>query len=189
MPLTRVSLLGRLRGNTADGWNEFVNQYLRVVDDYAKPYSRSFHDQRDIVQNVWLVLCRIMPRFEYQPSKGGFRRLLKRIVRNTAVDWFRRRREVPIGFNQPGDVMIPSEPESSQEDQSATLKSAMMMVQCKVSPLAWKCFERHVLGQQMARDVAQQCDISVNSVYVNASRVLERIRQHCQFVEQARSHD
>ena len=91
MPLTRPSLFLRLHSpNNTTSWQEFAATYSGVITDYARVYGRCGHDQNDIVQNVWLVLCRIMPKFQYQPDRGGFRHLLRRIVKTTAIDWIRR---------------------------------------------------------------------------------------------------
>ena len=190
MPLTRLSLLDRLRDpNNSASWNEFAREYSRVLDDYARPYCRSEHDQRDIVQNVWLALCRLLPRFEYQPGRGGFHRLLKRIVRNTAVDWFRRRKEPPSGSETVDQVAAHPTLDLTEDDRHLLLKRAIEMTRNRSSPIAWHCFEMHILGQRPAREVAEDLKVTSNAVYVNASRVTDRIRSLCQLLEGAKCDD
>lgn len=180
MPLTRLSLLDRLRtpGNK-DSWNEFAIEYSQIVDAYARPYCRSEHDQRDIVQNVWLALCRLMPRFEYKPDRGRFHRLLKRIVRNTAIDWFRRRGRATANSELVNQAATISSPPHADDDRQVILKRAIELTRARVSPMVWRCFEQHVLEQRLAHDVAEELQISPNAVYVNASRVTDRIRSLC----------
>jgi RNA polymerase sigma-70 factor (ECF subfamily) len=177
MALTRLSLLERLRDpKNIASWNEFAKEYSRTVDDYARPYCRSQHDQVDIVQNVWLSLIRLLPQFEYQAERGGFHRLLKRIVRNTAIDWFRKRKRDPQATEAVEQFPMVSLPESCEDDQQLILKRAIEMTRQRSNPMVWSCFEQHILGQRPARDVAEEFNISPNAVYVNASRVTSRIR-------------
>lgn len=186
MALTRLSLLERLRdSNNAASWNEFANEYARIVDDYARPYCRSEHDQGDIVQNVWLSLFRVLPRFEYEAERGGFHRLLKRIVRNTAIDWFRKRKRHPQASEVVDQLPTASPAEPCEDDRQLILKRAIEMTRQRSNPMVWRCFEQHILGQRAAREVAEELQISPNAVYVNASRVAERIRSTGQLLQGA----
>ena len=184
MSLTRPSLLLRLRSSdNSDGWKEFATIYAQVLSDYARPYGRCEHDQKDIIQNVWLVLCRIMPKFDYEPTRGGFRHLLRRIVKTTAIDWFRRRGTMGLSNDAVSLKTSPLEPESTLEDRRGVLQRALEIARRKSSILAWSCFERHVLDRQTARDVGHHLGLSSNAVYVNASRVLDRVRTLCNEIE------
>lgn len=189
MSLTRSSLLDRLRDpNNPASWDEFVLQYSKVLNDYARPYCRSEHDHGDIVQNVWLTLCRLMPRFQYQPAKGGFHRLLKRIVRNTAVDWFRRRDGAKAMTDSLNQVADRTNLEPKDEGRQILLDRAKEIIQQRSSPTVWKCFELHVLQRIPAGEVGKSLNVSTNSVYVNASRVTQRIRSMCELMEGAANH-
>jgi RNA polymerase sigma-70 factor, ECF subfamily len=185
MSLTRPSVFQRLH---VDGGKEFAALYSPLVNDYARSYGRSEHDQKDIVQNVWLVLCRIMPNFEYRPERGGFRHLLRRIVKTTAVDWFRRCGRVRVSQEAVTQVASPPETEVALEEKRRVLQRALELVRGKSTPLAWTCFERHVIERQPAREVGVDLGLSANAVYVNASRVMARVRTHCIETEQAAPH-
>ncbi len=186
MSLTRPSVFHRLH---TDGWKEFAALYSPLVNDYARSYGRSEHDQKDIVQNVWLVLCRIMPKFEYQPGRGGFRHLLRRIVKTTAVDWFRRRGRVRTSQDTVTQVASPPEPEVAQDEQRSVLQQALELIRGKSTPLAWTCFERHVIQRHPAKEVGLDLGLSANAVYVNSSRVMDRVRKLCIEMEQAARHE
>lgn len=189
MSLTRPSVFQRLHvPDNHDGWQAFAALYSPLVNDYVRSYGRSEHDQKDIVQNVWLVLCRIMPKFEYQPGRGGFRHLLRRIVKTTAVDWFRRRGRVHSSQEAVTQVAPPPEAEVTLEEKRSVLQLALELVRGQSTPLAWACFERHVIERQPARDVGLDLGLSSNAVYVNASRVMARVRTHCMRTEQAAPH-
>ena len=180
MSLTRPSLLWRLRSpDDSNVWKEFAAIYVRVVNDYARSYGRCEHDQKDIVQNVWVVLCRIMPRFNYQPQRGGFRHLLRRIVKTTAIDWLRQRGSIRASHDVVILATTPTEPSIAIDEQREVLHRSLEIARRKSSSLAWSCFERHVLERQTARKVGHDLGLSANAVYVNASRVLDRVRSLC----------
>ena len=190
MSLTRPSLLLRLRStDSSAGWKEFATIYTQVLNDYARPYGQCEHDQKDIVQNVWLVLCRIMPKFDYEPERGGFRHLLRRIVKTTAIDWFRHRGSVQLSNDAVASKAAKPDVETGLDEQSNVLQKSLQRARQKSSILAWTCFEKHVLERQPARQVGQRLGLSSNAVYVNASRVLDRVRKHCIEIERVASHE
>lgn len=181
MSLTRPSLLYKLRSSaSSDYWREFTRIYGDVLVEYARPYGRCEQDQKDIIQNVWLILCRLMPHFEYRPEGGGFRRLLKRIVKNSAIDWFRRQGPVRTNMEVGNQASPPEDPrEDSQSRRKQILDRALSEIREKSHPTSWACFEQHVLQRQPAREVGQALGLSPNAVYVNASRVMDRVRSRC----------
>lgn len=181
MSLTRPSLLFRLRSSScSDDWKEFARIYEEVLVDYARPYGHCEQDQKDIIQNVWVILCRLMPKFDYRPKEGGFRRLLKRIVKNSAIDWFRRQGPVRVNSEIMSEVRAGEPcPEDSSPRRQSILDSVLIEVRRKCHPTSWACFEQHVLQRQLARDVGSSLGVSPNAVYVNASRVLDRVRAQC----------
>lgn len=190
MPQTRPSLLIRLRTQqNSDSWKEFTATYTQVLNHYARSYGRCEDDQRDIVQNVWVILCRIMPKFHYQPGRGGFRSLLRKIVKTSAIDWIRRRGPVRLCNDSVSQATSRREIDIGLDEQKDVLLRALEMVRGKTSPLAWNCFERHVLERQSARDVGQRLGLSDNAVYVNASRVLDRVRNCCLEIAKAMHHE
>ncbi|MFO1006890.1 MAG: sigma-70 family RNA polymerase sigma factor [Planctomycetaceae bacterium] len=190
MPQTRPSLLLRLRSQQdSSSWKEFTATYSQVINHYAKPYGRCVDDQLDIAQNVWVILCRIMPSFQYQPGRGGFRSLLRRIVKTSAIDWIRRRSQLQLCNDTVAQATSRCEIDIGLDDQKYVLIRSLEMVRGKSSPVAWSCFERHVLDRQSAREVALQLGLSDNAVYVNSSRVLDRVRSCCNQITRAQHHD
>ena len=60
-----------------------------------------------------------------------------------------------------------------------TLQFAMERVRDVTAPKTWTCFEQHVLHGRSGAEVGAEVGLPANSVYVNAARVLERIREQC----------
>jgi hypothetical protein len=48
-------------------------------------------------------------------------------------------------------------------------------------PRTWACFEKHLLKGRPSVEVGAELGLSANSVNVNASRVLARVRELCEY--------
>lgn len=182
MTLTRPSLLLQLRSvKNAEFWKEFYATYSPILQEYAQAYGRCHDDQYDIVQTVWLTLCRLMPSFQYEPRRGKFRHLLRRIVRNTAIDWGRRQktsRSSSLELEQVPDSGIDAVCRTEESaDRWNMLQKCLNDVRSRSTLHAWCCFDRHVLQRQSATAVGSDLGLSANAVYIHSSRILDRVRQ------------
>jgi hypothetical protein len=82
-PPTRPSLIARLRDH-ADraAWGEFVDLYAPVVFRFARARGLQEADAADLTQEVLRLVATAMPRFDYSPTRGGFRAWLLHITKN-----------------------------------------------------------------------------------------------------------
>ena len=60
----------------------------------------------------------------------------------------------------------------------------MLNVQAAVETRTWQCFAEHLLGSRRAADVADELGLTANAVYVNSSRVLDRLRVQCRIYDE-----
>jgi len=130
-----------------------------------------------------------MPKFQYQPKRGGFRHLLRRIVKTTAIDWFRHRESMQLSNDVVEQTATPHHDDLALSEQRSALHRALKVARRKSTTLAWTCFEQHVIDRQSAREVGQQLGLSANAVYVSASRVLDRVRTLCIEMEKGAQHE
>jgi RNA polymerase sigma-70 factor (ECF subfamily) len=56
-------------------------------------------------------------------------------------------------------------------------------VRAQAAPATWSCFEGRILEGRPASEIAAALGISTNAVYVNASRLLARVREECAELE------
>jgi RNA polymerase sigma-70 factor (ECF subfamily) len=73
-------------------WEEFFELYNEILRRFAVSLRLPDDEADDLVQEVWGDVIRLLPKFEYDRAKGGFRRWLYRIVKSKAIDAARRRR-------------------------------------------------------------------------------------------------
>lgn len=78
---TRPSLLDRLRdGTDRHSWEQFFDQYWRLIYSFARKCGLSASDAEDVLQEVVLKVFRAMPTMTYDRTKGTFRAYLREEV-------------------------------------------------------------------------------------------------------------
>lgn len=89
---TRGSLLARLKDPRDDkSWSEFAEAYRPLILGWCRRQGLAPPDADDVTQEVLLRLVGWLQKGEYDPEKGGFRKYLRRMVHNAAVDLWRKR--------------------------------------------------------------------------------------------------
>ncbi len=73
-------------------WEDFFTTYNEILRRFVLSLGWEDIEFDDLMQDVWLDVIRLLPSFDYDPAKGGFRRWLYRIVRSKAIDQIRRHR-------------------------------------------------------------------------------------------------
>jgi RNA polymerase sigma-70 factor (ECF subfamily) len=177
---TSASLLKRL-GEPASqvAWDRFVRLYTPLLFYWARKAGLSETDCDDLVQEVFCVLVRKLPAFEYDASRS-FRAWLRTVLLNT---WHNRRRQKAAQPQQDIDLLAPL----AQADKLITLEEAeyqqqlvaraVELMQAEFEPTTWQaCWQTAVLDRPAAT-VARELGITVNAVYLAKSRVLARLRR------------
>ena len=188
MDRTRSTLLIRIR-NPADAraWGEFVALYEPLLMAYVRHKGLDAEDARDVVQEVFARLVKVLPEFELDRQRGRFRTWLWQICQSALGDWARQRRRQARAQDAWLDRL--SEPRTSGEADSDVqwqrmhrqriLSFALETVRARSRPATWACFERHLLHRRPSAEVAGELGLSVSAVNVNGSRVLARVRKLC----------
>jgi RNA polymerase sigma-70 factor (ECF subfamily) len=181
---TRSSLLRRVRDAAdAASWTEFVQLYEPLLLSYVRRRGLSDHDAQDVVQTIFLTLLRKLPGFELDRERGRFRTWLWQVSRNAVIDHVRARQRLQKAEDARREQWGDDEQESDDWvtlHRQRTLQFAMERVRDATAPKTWTCFEEHLLKGRTGADVGAEVGLPANSVYVNAARVLDRIRALCQ---------
>jgi RNA polymerase sigma-70 factor (ECF subfamily) len=180
MHTTPASLLVRLRRpDDQEAWGRFVRLYTPLLYHWARRLRLPEADAADLVQDVFAVLVRTLPGFEYDRRKG-FRGWLKTVVTNKFRDRCRRRAAAPpaedgaladVAGPDPADAL------SDAEYNQYLAAQALRLMQAEFQPATWKACWEHAVNARPAADVARELGLSVNAVYLAKSRVLRRLRQ------------
>ena len=185
---TRTTLLLRVRDPAdSESWREFVFLYEPLLLAYVRRRGLLEHDAQDVVQEVFATLVRALPDFQLDRQRGRFRTWLWRVAHNAMVDWARRRgrraaaeqearKEAEVAVGPETDAL---EAEWLAAHRRRVLEVVLQRVRSQSQEKSWNCFELHILQGRPSAEVARELGITANSVYVNASRVLARVREQC----------
>ncbi len=179
MNTTHISLLVRLRQpGQAEAWGQFVELYTPLLHAWARRLGLADADVEDLVQDVFVVLARELPRFDYQPQRGSFRGWLKTIAVNRWRELQRKRRASSVGEEVLAELPAPQdEPFWEVEYRQYLVSGALRLLRGEFSDVTWQAFERYMIEDRDAAMVAAELGVSVGTVYAAKSRVLARLRE------------
>lgn len=178
---TSPSLLLRIRDRSDHlAWSTFQEVYLPLINSYCVYWGLQPADAEDVAQEVLAVVFRTMPSFDYEPGRGRFRAWLGTVTANEIKSWCARnkRRGETVGLPS-DDFNQLAQPASnwSQFFAEHVFRVACNRVREHCEPRTWQCFEATWLEHKPAPDVAREVGLPIHSVYVNKSRVLQRLEE------------
>jgi RNA polymerase sigma-70 factor (ECF subfamily) len=188
---TRVSLLQRVRDHSDNtAWTQFFAIYNPLLTAYVRKQGLPAQEAADVVQDVFAKLVPAMAKFQLDSQRGRFRSWLWRVTHNALADWARRqsiRNRAEKGWidQQPRENDTGSTEEWNDFYHRRMMEVAIERVRAVTQPATWACFDRKILAGRPAAQVAAELDVSTNVVYVNASRVLAKVREEMAILEES----
>lgn len=190
LPLTRASLLVRLRdeGDRA-AWQEFVGLYGPVIYGFGRKRGLQDADAADLTQEVLRAVAGAADKLEYDPSRGTFRGWLYTIARNKLLNFLDGRRRRVQASGDSGTQRQLEEQTAREADLAQTWEleyerqlasRAMERIKDEFQPATWQAFWQTAVEGKGAREVGAGLGLTAGAVYVNKSRVLARLREEVQ---------
>lgn len=179
MNSTPVSLLRRVSGGTDPrAWDQFVEVLLPLLWEWVGRLRMAEQDAADLIQDVFLVLFKELPGFEYNPARS-FRAWLWTILKRRATDRFRKAR--PQTLESDAAIAVEDIPLLEETEFRETLiAQVMLLIKTEFPETTWRAFQEHCLQNRPVEDVAADLGISPGSVYVAKGRVLKLVRERLQ---------
>lgn len=176
MDATPVTLLRRVcSGDDPLAWPEFVDLLLPLLWKWVGRLRLAEQDAADLIQDVFLVLYKELPSFQYDPSRS-FRAWLWTILKRRAVDQSRRAPSVHLDSEHA--AVAPDLPLlEDTEFREILMARALKIVQSEFSHETWRAFWEHFINGRPVVDVAAELGIAPGSVYVAKGRVLRLLRE------------
>jgi len=180
MDTTPVSLLQRLRmPNESAAWERFVQLFTPLIYRVARGAGMQPDDARDVVQEVFLLLARKMPEFQYDQTKS-FRGWLKTVTMNKLREHARRRQGKlqQACEGSLSQLATASEVDLLEESEyrQALVAQALQLMRAEFSPTTWQACWEHVVSGRTAAEIGAELGISEGAVYVAKCRVLRKLR-------------
>ena len=187
-PHTRLSLLLRLRDAADhDAWQQFVELYAPLVYRFARQRGLQDADAADLTQNVLLAVARSWQQVPYDPARGKFRTWLFTVARNKLNTFLTQSRRLSERVQPLADNDVPQPEEMAQweqEYQQQLFHWAAEQVKGQFQSSTWLAFWATSVENRSPAAVAEQLGISTGAVYIARSRVLARLREAVQQIEE-----
>jgi RNA polymerase sigma factor (sigma-70 family) len=193
IPPTRASLLVRLRDPRDEAaWREFVDLYGPLVYGYARKQGLQDADAADLGQEVLTAVAGAVGRLEYDPQRGAFRNWLFKVVWRKLANWRAARGNRARGSGDADTQRLLEQcpvPEGEEagweaEWQKRVFAWACTQVRPTVSDVTWQAFCRTALDGRRGKQVAADLGLTVAAVYRARSRVLARLKELVQSVQE-----
>jgi RNA polymerase sigma-70 factor (ECF subfamily) len=178
---TSASLLQRLRQpGEPTAWDQFVKLYTPLLYYWARRAGLQESDAADLVQDVFVVLLRELPRFTYDRGQS-FRGWLRQVTLNHWRDHCRRGARGPRQADgaDPDALADPADGSTFEEEEyrQYLVGRALRLMQANFEPVTWKACWEHVVSGRPAAAVAAELGITENAVYIAKCRVLRHLRE------------
>src|SRR5262245_13577557 len=194
-PLTRASLLVRIRdGRDQEAWRQFVQVYAPVVYGFARKRGLQDADAADVMQDVLRSVAGAASRLSYDPARGSFRGWLYTITRNKVFNFLDSARHKfgrgrgDSGAREQFESLEGPEwrvAESWDEEYERSLAAlALERVRGEVQPATWQAFWQTAVEGRSAGEAGAALAMTAGAVYVARSRVLARLRQEVQRLQE-----
>ena len=182
---TSPSLLLRIRDpDDVQSWQVFERIYSKIVRSYCRQRRLQESDVDDIVQEVMTAVSKAIRSFEYEPAKGRFRGWLGTITANKIKDFLNRKAKrsealLPLGSEEGGYDSNFTDPDNDWVDifSQQVYEEAANRARPSFEDKTWKCFELTWADNKSAPQVSEELGIPIHSVYVNKSRVIQRLEK------------
>jgi RNA polymerase sigma factor (sigma-70 family) len=183
---TRGSVILGACQQDPERWREFDSIYRPMLLAFLRKQRLNDSDANDVVQDIFVKLLNKIQT--YDPTRYRFRTWLFKVAHNTLVDQARRRasrQRAADGWVINVLQATPSDSVKMAEEwvtihRMKILHHALKCVRHRTSARTWACFEQRLLQDRPGAEIAAELGLEASAVFVNASRVLKRVRTVCQ---------
>lgn len=181
---TRLTLLDRVReADTDDSWREFLAVYEGLVFDWLRKQNVSAEDAEDIRQEVMATVFEKIGSFEHNGRAGAFRNWLRKITAHRLRRTWRTQKGQGVTTN------LAELAEELADDRSRltliwdaahnryVVQHLLQTISRRFSETSITAFQRVVLREEPAQQVADSLGMSLGAVRVAQHRVLRALKE------------
>lgn len=186
---TNKSLLQKAKsGSDFDAWHKLVSIYEPLIVGWIARAGVRNSDIGDVAQEVLQTLTSDIQKFEHNGRTGAFRNWLKTITINRCQRyWTWKKRQLPIDaagkieseskiLDQIADPKSEMSKLWNDEHDQFVIRKALDLVKHEFDDKTYQIFLRYGLGDEPAKSLADEFNVSIGQVYKAKFRVLDRIK-------------
>jgi RNA polymerase sigma-70 factor (ECF subfamily) len=192
-PETRDSLLVQVQSPANRGaWDQFALMYRPVIYRLARRRGLQDADAQDLAQRVLISVASAIGSWEKSSESVRFRHWLRRVARNAIINALSRQpQDRAAGGSTVQELLLDQPGDDPEADAQIELEyrrelylRAAKIVRGDVEPETWRAFEITVIEERSIDEAAVELDKSIGTIYAARSRIMRRLRQAVQELEQ-----
>ena len=188
---TQLSLIDRLGDlEDQDAWTTFIEIYHPAIIASLRRRGLQDPDAEDVAQKVLMSVARSLATRPHDPNVAMFRTWLQTIIKNAASNAIQRQpKDRAVGGETVDAFQNLADPDHNSvwddlDYRRSLLEKASQRIQSDYTPDVWAAFWRTAILGESIEDVAVSLGKSVGSIYAARSRVIKRLRDEVQKVEE-----
>lgn len=190
IPETSTTLLRNITDADSARWPEFVSRYRPMMAAYLASHFPAL-DADDIIQETFVALSNVLPRYRYDPDETGrFRNYLTGILRKKALKQCEkadkdRRTKTELQKSQESSSLV-RQSDDSDEWRASVLEIAMRVLldDDGIPDKSKQIFQRLTVDGIAPEMVAEAYGTSRNNIDKTKSRMVARLREIVRALEE-----
>jgi RNA polymerase sigma factor (sigma-70 family) len=194
---TRGSLLNRLKQwDDHASWQEFFDQYWRLIYHFALRSGLTDAEAQDVVQETVIAVAKSIGRFQHNQRIGAFKNWLLKITRSRIIDRARRNRQhAPMPSMDEESARTPflerlADPgaggiESAWDEEwnRNLLQTALDNVRSSVKPKQFQMFDCFVIKEWPMAKVTERLCVNMGQVYFAKYKISALVKKEIRRLE------
>ena len=167
----KQEIITKLQKRDESGLRQLFDLYYTPLCVFSLKYLDSFEKAEDIVQEVFI---NFWENRRFVGISGSIRSYLFAAVKNNSLNYLRKNSR--IRFEEIEDHVIPMIEEGRDLEDLERKKTQLYKELDQLSQQSRRVFEAIVFENQKYKEVAEELDVSVNTVKTYFSRALKQLR-------------
>lgn len=171
-------------------WSDMVSIYQPLIEKWIQRLDNVNKDVSDITQEVLCAVVEELPKFEHNGRTGAFRNWLRTITVNRLREYWRKQKkdlhnlgDSELALDQLGDPNSELASRWNQEHDRHLFEHLLKRISSEFSPLAMTAFDRFVLKNEDASQIASDLEVSTNQIYKYKFRIVRRLKEASKSLE------
>ena len=182
---TRLTLLTRAKDQKDDSaWVEFIDYYKKYIFAIIKSVNIGNSDAEDILQMVIVKLWKVLPEFQYEEGKNGFRFWVARITKNEVYSFLRKSKSqssrIDSFKNEPdreymNDQQVTDIDEIAEREwRTFIMNEAFAAIEKQFTEQAMQAFHMKASGKSV-KEISEALQVKEVTIYKYVNKVKVRL--------------
>ncbi len=166
-------------------WEDFFRIYDPVIRAVVGKYHLRRHDVEDVVQEVWKILVRELPKLSYDPARGPLRKWIATVAHHTAIKQARRfsRQRIESLTPEFADVLTVPEPDPVTLSERSLHREQVRTILAVPIPglpeVSHRIIYMRWIEERSVPEIAVLIGISEDQIWPRLRRGLAKLRVQC----------